>query len=234
MLDVLARMALPVNDTRGAIVVRFVAERETTLRDVPAARVVAARDALPDVAALPRETTLRDVTAVRDAFVAVGRDTVLVLALPRDTTVRDVAVVRAALDGRDDTPRADVAVVLATVELDAFARVVVRPVARAVVPARGDCGPFAVTTGTGAIGSANTARIDNNVEQTKNAPANRNTVPTAFLQNSTRLRFLINLLPVFRDARKPTTFGTQKHTASRPVCYNYNILCGVCKDHKQP
>ena len=52
---------------------------------------------------------------------------------------------------------------------------------------------FDVALCIGAIGSANTVRIDNNVEQIKNAPASKNTVPTAFLYASVIFLFFIEL-----------------------------------------
>ena len=48
-------------------------------------------------------------------------------------------------------------------------------------------------TVVGAIGSANTVRIDNKVEQIKNAPASKNTVPIAFLYASAIFWFFIEL-----------------------------------------
>jgi len=104
-----------------------------------------------------RDTTLRD-APVRDAT------TLFVPA--RDTTLRDAVAVRATLFVCDCTWRG-----------------LVRAL-REVAPARTACGVLAVDTSIGAIGSAKTARIDSNVEQTKNAPASKNTVPTAFLQQS--------------------------------------------------
>ena len=61
----------------------------------------------------------------------------------------------------------------------AFARGFVRPDAR-VVCARPEF-ERTFTSFIGATGSANTVRIENKVEQTKNAPAKRKTVPMAFL-----------------------------------------------------
>jgi hypothetical protein len=45
----------------------------------------------------------------------------------------------------------------------------------------------------GATGSANTARIDSTVEQTKNAPASKNIVPIAFLIEFAMFLVLIKL-----------------------------------------
>jgi hypothetical protein len=58
-----------------------------------------------------------------------------------------------------------------------------RPDVRALFPARCAWGPTNVGSITGATGSANTARIDKNVEHTKNAPANKKTVLTAFFND---------------------------------------------------
>lgn len=172
MLALLPRIALPDSDTRAFV---FVAVRATTLR--AAAPVVREPPVRPDV-------VVRDVTP-RDAVVdAAPRD--VVAALPV------VPTIRAAAAGRPDTLRAATgavvprATVAAAVPRDVA---VVRADVRAVAPARGDWADAGVTAG--AIGSANTARIDNNVEQTKNAPASKNTVPTAFLQKSPKLRLFI-------------------------------------------
>lgn len=127
-----------------------------------------------------RARTLRDVVVVRDAPVA------------RDTTPRDVvvAVVRGlATVVRDATLRAVFADGVAVVPRDTTFDVARRDVALV----RGDCA-VTIAPVVGAIGSANTARIDNNVEQTKNAPASKKTVPTAFLQQSAMLRLFINTL----------------------------------------
>ena len=47
----------------------------------------------------------------------------------------------------------------------------------------------------GATGSANTERIEINVEQTKNAVANKNNVPIAFLQEFASIRIFIEKSP---------------------------------------
>jgi len=168
----LPRIALPVRETRA---VEFVAVRATTLRAD---------------CAVPRFVTVRDAT-LRDAALR-GAPTVLVVIVARDATAGRPATVRDAVFSALFT------VVRATVAPDverdvAFAR----PDARTAPAPRGDC---AVGAGdiVGAIGSANTARIDSNVEQTKKAPANKNIVPTAFLKISPKLRFFINysLYPV--------------------------------------
>lgn len=114
---------------------------------------------------------------------ALARD---VAAVVRDTTLRDVAPFARAAFARDVTAR-DWTVLRDTVERDALPDVreafaVARGLARAfrALPDARDA--FAVATeSTGAIGSANTARIDNIVEHTKNAPANKKTVLIAFL-----------------------------------------------------
>jgi hypothetical protein len=72
-----------------------------------------------------------------------------------------------------------------------------RPDVRALLPARCACGPTNVGSITGAIGSANTDRIDKNVEHTKNAPANKKTVLTAFFNEFATVLAFIDILPVF-------------------------------------
>ena len=176
----LPRIALPCNETRAVV-----PARDTTLR------FVVARDAF---ATVPRDTTLRPLV------VAVPRDTVFAVVRDADTlgravvvVVRDAVVVRAvvgvtvvrAVVPRDVTARDAVAVVV--VPRDTVFVAVRRDVAFVLrgdaVPARVAWGPATtVDVAIGAIGSANTARIDTNVEQTRNAPANKNTVPIAFLQ----------------------------------------------------
>lgn len=136
-----------------------------------------------------RARTLRDVVVVRDAPVA------------RDTTPRDVVATVArglATVVRDETLRAVFADVVVAPDDDVAVAVVPRDttfdvVRRDVAVVRGDCA-VTIAPVVGAIGSANTARIDNNVEQTKNAPASKKTVPTAFLQQSAMLRLFINTL----------------------------------------
>ena len=176
----LPRIALPCKETRAVV-----PARDTTLR------FVVARDAF---ATVPRDTTLRPLV------VAVPRDTVFAVVRDADTlgravivVVRDAVVVRAvvgvavvrAVVPRDVTARDAVAVVV--VPRDTVFVAVRRDVAFVLrgdaVPARVAWGPATtVDVAIGAIGSANTARIDTNVEQTRNAPANKNTVPIAFLQ----------------------------------------------------
>lgn len=201
----LPRIALPCNETRD--VAGAVAVRERTVRAVLFA---ATRDT---VFVVPRDTTLRDVVP-RDTVFAVPRDTDA-LGRPVAVVVRAVVVVGAAVVRtavvRDVTPRA-------TVAFDGFAVVVPRVTILDDVDrddaGRADARTFpdvradetigvADTVATGAIGSANTARMDNNVEQTKNAPASKNTVPIAFLTCSAKLRLFINALLYSGNARKP-------------------------------
>ena len=166
MVEELPRIALPDKETRALFAADVVAVRARTAR-----LAVVARD---DAVFALRATTLRDGVATvlaRDAvFTDVAREEVL------DAVVRDV-VLRAA------TLRDGVAAVRAVVTavFVAVVRGLARPL-RAVVPvARADCAAAGVTP-DGALGSANTARIDTSVEHTKNAPASKKTVPTAFLQ----------------------------------------------------
>ena len=121
----------------------------------------------------PREAVLRDALFVEATGVVAVRAAV-VFVVARDVTVRAT---------------------FARVAVAAF--VVAREDARGLVrdvPARPVAAADCVTISVGAIGSANTARIDNNVEQTKNAPASKKTVPMAFLQKSATLRLFINTL----------------------------------------
>ena len=159
--------------------------RAATLRDV-AVFVVLPRVAVvvPRVA-VPRAPTLRD------AVDALARDAAVFVAA-RDVVAR-AETLRDALDVRD------VALLVARFAIDDCARDAVVPVPRDAVvlraldAARGDAVAVAVTAG--AIGSANTARIDRHVEHTKNAPASKNTVPTAFLIKSVIFRRCIFCLP---------------------------------------
>jgi len=200
----LPRIALPVKDTRDGLAVRERTLRATVL---PVVR---------DVAVAPvRDTTLRDATLRDELFVAEFAVVVVRVAaeferavVARDATLRDGVA--------DDT----VPVARDTVFAALRGVAVVRPVAppRAV-------GAAAI----GAIGSAKTARIDNNVEQTKNAPANKNTVPTAFLQKSAILRLVINYSPVFRDGRKTRCFTAKQHAIGMYTLFNYNIFVATGK-----
>jgi hypothetical protein len=83
-----------------------------------------------------------------------------------------------------------------TVVFDWLLRGLARP-ERTFAPARVAWGPFCAALFIGAIGSAKTERIDNNVEHVKNAPPSKNIVPTAFLQQSEKLRLFINHSPTF-------------------------------------
>lgn len=139
------------------------------------------------VAALLRDTTPRvDVAVVR---VGVVRDeTVLFAPVPRDTVVRVAlfefverdAVVRDVV-ARDTVERLDVV---------AFARGLVRP---------NLCGKLFEFT----IGSANTDRIETNVEHTKNAAANRNIVPIAFFTEFVFMRNVIKISCLLLYAKRP-------------------------------
>ena len=174
----LPRIALPCKETRAVV-----PARDTTLRDGFVVRDTVVRDTTlrPLVVAVPRDTVfavVRDADTLGRAVVVVVRDAVAVRA------VVGVAVVRAVVP-RDVTARDAVAVVV--VPRDTVFVAVRRDVAFVLrgdaVPARVAWGPATtVDVAIGAIGSANTARIDTNVEQTRNAPANKNTVPIAFLQ----------------------------------------------------
>lgn len=189
----LLRIAEPCSDTRAVV--------------PPAAAVVAVRARTPrvDVVVLTRgaltvrAVTPRDGAAVDDAVVAVvPRDTIVRLAPGvRDpvAVTRDVPVAR---DTVDVAPPAGVmtdgavAVRAAVVRVDVdrllvprvavvLPRGLARETARDVVPVRAVWGAATgiISTGTG---SANTARMDTRVEHTKNAAANKKTVPMAFLQ----------------------------------------------------
>ena len=202
----LPRIALPVSETRAVV-----PARETTLRDAFATFDDVVRDTTLR-AELPRDAVARPVVAavVRDA-VALGRPDVVVVrdAVPLVVVVRDV--VGTAVAVRDTTPRDIVAPLVFAVPRETTFDDVPRAVAvdgravdaRTLPAARGDAtADDVVTVASGAIGSANTARIDNKVEQTKNAPASKNTVPIAFLTCSAKLRLFINTLLYSGNARK--------------------------------
>ncbi len=216
VLALLPRMALPCRDTRDAV--EFVVARERTERAVLFA---ATRDAV-----VPRDTTLRDAVP-RDAVVAdVPRDAVAVGRLDVVVArVADAVVVRAAVGvvavravvARDVTPR-DIVAELApfdvprTTTLDVVFAVeredAGRADARTFPELRADeTDGVADAVVTGAIGSANTARMDKNVEQTKNAPASKKTVPIAFFIYSAKLRLFINYSPVFRKRPENPMFN---------------------------
>ena len=202
----LPRIALPVSETRAVV-----PARETTLRDAFATFDDVVRDTTLR-AELPRDVVARPVVVavVRDA-VALGRPDVVVVrdAVPLVVVVRDV--VGTAVAVRDTTPRDIVAPLVFAVPRETTFDDVPRAVAvdgravdaRTLPAARGDAtADDVVTVAVGAIGSANTARIDNKVEQTKNAPASKNTVPIAFLTCSAKLRLFINTLLYSGNARK--------------------------------
>lgn len=105
------------------------------------------------------------------------RDGVVVCALMLRTLARGETVL-------DVTPR-DVVVR----DADAGVTVVRAALARFCVVARGLVRPnLCGNVFAGATGSANTERIDINVEQTKNAAANKNTVPIAFFKEFAFIR----------------------------------------------
>jgi hypothetical protein len=129
------------------------------------------------VAAWLRAVTPRDAAGVVVAFIErtgiLPREvTVLFATLPRDVVVLDAPCAVCAAVARETVVRA------VFTRLLAVARGLVRPLR---------CG----NVFAGAIGSANTERIDINVEHTKNAAANKNTVPIAFLQEFAFIRNVI-------------------------------------------
>lgn len=210
MLDLLPRIALPCKDTRDGVVPDVVVAREITfLLLFTATREVVfvaflettLRDAVPVVAAVPRETVvLGRAVAVVVVPATVPLETVGVVA-PRDTVARDVTV-RAGV-----AALGVVVTVAAVVPRDTILVFVLDVAGRAdervlLVPARVACGVATAFCAIGAIGSANTALIDKNVEQTKNAPASKNTVPIASLQKSATLRLFINTLLCSGKVRK--------------------------------
>ncbi len=156
-------------------------------RDGVPVRAVTVRAAVPRIVVLPyvaRDATLRDVPPI---FLTEPSDerteTLRVLTerefVPRVVAAFGIAVARVdagrAVVARDVVPR--VAVPRVAVARDAF-------VVRAVAVLRAEFTRAVVGIAVGAIGSAKTVRIDNNVEQIKNAPASKNIVPTAFLYAS--------------------------------------------------
>ena len=155
--------------------------------------VEVARDpAITEPVALTREGVL-DVRA-RTARLFVARfDTILLrdatprVAVPgvRVDTERD-ATLRFAPVPRDTVALDDVFVARDCVERDTVERFDVVFVERGLV--RPDfCAVALVST----IGSANTERIETNVEQTKNAAANKNIVPIAFFTEFVFMRNVI-------------------------------------------
>lgn len=199
---VFARAALPLYP--------WIALPVRDMRDgVIAVRATTLRDVVRAV--VPRDTTFR--------AVLFARDTVFVV-VARDTTPRDRLVVPAT------RPVADV--VRATVAFDT-PRFVVRPDARFVAFVRGDA--FDCTgVIAGAIGSANTARIDKNVEHTKNAPAKRNTVPTAFFATNAISRLFIHYSPADAKSMNPPFLACQTGHTTIVVRLYYNIFSAICKE----
>ena len=208
-------MALPCNDMRDG----FVVVRERTLR---VGLFAATRDA---VVVVVRDTTLRDAPdADGRAVVVVFLRDVVIVGRPDVATRDDAVAVPAATVGvvvaRDTTlrlavvPRGDVTVVVAFPRETIFAefpRDVAGRDVRDVLPARVAWGVITLFWATGAIGSANTERIDKNVEQTKNAPASKNTVPIAFLNESAKLRFFIKHSLCSGKDRNPANFARNGH-----------------------
>ena len=175
-----ARIPAPTRLTRDGVV----AVRATT-------RWADARAEIPRIVvllfAVVRDAIDRDAALLRTAvFTSVDSPFELRILTLRVETLRDGAVVRDAVFA---VVRDAVFVVARVVVVRASVRVfaTVRPGAVRGVFAR--AGLFCA----GAIGSAKTARIDNNVEQIKNAPANRNTVPIAFLYAFVIFWFFIEL-----------------------------------------
>ena len=143
----------------------------------------------------------RDGVPVVRARTARLLDVVRFAALLRADTPRvDVFVVRVGVIERDETLRVptprDVAVFVPVCVTAPGVRTLVERVVftRDVVVERGlirpETRPELVAETTG---SANTERIEITVEHTKNAAANKNTVPTAFLQEFTFIRILIKI-----------------------------------------
>ncbi len=183
-------MAAPCNETRAVFAVpATVAVRARTLRAAVAAslrlltvalRAVTPRDDVGVVtwAALPRDVVVVRVDTPPEERDATGvvRDVALretVVAVVAAFTAVGATAVRAVVVGRAVVPRDEDVVVPRGLARDTRDVAVARAV---------DGVPIGVTTSTGAMGSAKTARMDTNVEQTKNAAANKKTVPTAFLQ----------------------------------------------------
>ena len=146
-----------------------------------------------------REVSTLRARTVRPERFAVVR--VAAVVAVRATTLRDGAVVVVRVVVRVARPREvvarDGAVVAVVPRYTVVVAVVVRGLARperVALPARWARGEI-VSAFTGAIGSANAARIDINVEHVKNAPPNKKTVPMAFLQQLENLRLVIFTLP---------------------------------------
>jgi len=140
-----------------------------------------------------RDVTLREELLAELEGVATARDLTALLAVARDLTVPDFdAVVRDVVVPDFDAEARDV-----TVPDCLFtARVAVVRVtfARVFCVARGLTRPVRTTVSSAVtIGSANTERIETNVEQTKKVAANKNTVPIAFFSEFTFMRILIEI-----------------------------------------
>ena len=165
-------------DARDPAIMEPVALTRDGVDDVRArtARLFVERLTAPD---LLRDTTPRDEVKVPDV--------VRVAAVPREETARfvpvprDIVVLDAVFVFTERVARAVVA-------RDVFARFVVFVVARGLVRVARWGKTFEV-----AIGSANTDRIETNVEQTKNAAANRNIVPIAFFNEFAFTRNVIKI-----------------------------------------
>ena len=138
---------------------------------------------------------------------------------------------------RETTPRAGAVVpatrfvVRATVDAST-PRFTMRPLARLVELERAVAPDDCAGTIAGAIGSAKTARIDKNVEHTKNAPANRNTVPMAFFATVAILRLFIHYSPADANPTNPPFPAHTKRYTTTIVCLYYNIFGTICPDRK--
>lgn len=236
-------MALPCNDTRDGLVV---VARDITLRDtIPPPFAV--RDA---VFVVPRDTTLRDAVDVvprdaaftaftpRDDVAIVGRPDVVAVARDADVVALVAGATAAVVAARDTTAREDAFArgdcvttpdVVSAPRDTIFAELPRDVAGRDAVPARCAWGNKIVAWPVGAIGSANTARIDNNVEHTKNAPASRNIVPIAFFNDSAKLRLFIKLSLKSGNDRKTRCFGYNVAYILPVLLYNYIIFTAVCK-----
>jgi hypothetical protein len=174
-VPVLPRIALPCKDTRALSAAVVVAVRARTLR------VVAAPARVETVFAPLRDTTLRlvivvprvEITLFARGFAVAVRAVVRALTFLL-ATARGFAFARAFVAVRATVAR----------EVAFELRGLARPDARGFAFARAAWGVAYAVSSTGAIGSAKTARIDKNVEHTKNAPASKKTVPTAFFNVS--------------------------------------------------
>lgn len=131
-----------------------------------------------------------------------------------DVTPRDETVLFATVDVPRLTALLEVDARVALAEL---ARdVVVRATfARLFAVARGDVRPVfcCVVKFVSTIGSANTERIETNVEQTKNAAANKNTVPIAFLQELAFIRNVMKVSYLLLYTKSPEIWATAYNTS---------------------